>query len=96
MSPVILGFYSFMVSGCERLPNGNTFITEGATGRLFEVTPDGTKVTSVVELEPGGLSRLAAPLIAASLRREIAAGLATACRGGSRAFSRPPSRHSRP
>jgi hypothetical protein len=26
-------------------------------------------------LEPGGLSRLAAPLIAASLRREIAAGL---------------------
>jgi len=42
---------------------------------LFEATPDGTKVTSRVELEPGGLSRLAAPLIAASLRREIAAGL---------------------
>jgi hypothetical protein len=36
----ILGFYSFMVSGCERLPNGNTFITEGATGRLFEITPE--------------------------------------------------------
>ena len=34
----ILAFYSFMVSGCERLPNGNTLITEGATGRLFEVT----------------------------------------------------------
>ena len=42
---------------------------------LFEATPDGTKLTSTVELEPGGLSRLAAPLIAASLRREIAAGL---------------------
>jgi uncharacterized protein YndB with AHSA1/START domain len=42
---------------------------------LFEATPDGTKVTSIVELEPGGLSRLAAPLIAASLRREITAGL---------------------
>ena len=28
----ILAFYSFMVSGCDRLPNGNTFITEGATG----------------------------------------------------------------
>ena len=41
----------------------------------FEARPDGTKVTSTVELEPGGLSRLAAPLIAASLRREIAAGL---------------------
>lgn len=34
----ILAFYSFMVSGCQRLPNGNTLITEGATGRLFEVT----------------------------------------------------------
>jgi uncharacterized protein YndB with AHSA1/START domain len=42
---------------------------------LFEATPDGTKVTSIVELEPGGLSRLATPLIAASLRREITAGL---------------------
>jgi hypothetical protein len=27
-----------MISGCSRLPNGNTLITEGATGRLFEVT----------------------------------------------------------
>jgi hypothetical protein len=37
-NPVILAFYSFMISGCSRLPNGNTLITEGATGRLFEVT----------------------------------------------------------
>ena len=29
-----------MISGCERLPNGNTLITEGATGRLFEITPE--------------------------------------------------------
>ena len=36
----ILAFYSFMVSGAERLTSGNTFITEGATGRLFEVTPE--------------------------------------------------------
>jgi hypothetical protein len=35
----ILAFYSFMISGCERLPNGNTLVTEGATGRLFEITP---------------------------------------------------------
>lgn len=36
-APTILAFYSFMVSGCQRLPNGNTLICEGATGRLFEV-----------------------------------------------------------
>lgn len=37
---VLLGFYSFMCSGASRLPNGNTLITESATGRLFEVTPE--------------------------------------------------------
>ena len=37
---VVLSFYSFMVSGADRLENGNTLITEGATGRLFEVTSD--------------------------------------------------------
>ena len=47
-SDVILGFYSFMVSGCERLSNGNTFITEGATGRLFEVTTEGETVWEYV------------------------------------------------
>lgn len=35
----LVAFFSFMVSGCERLPNGNTLVTEGASGRLFEVTP---------------------------------------------------------
>jgi len=33
-------FYSHFISGCQRLPNGNTFICEGAWGRFFEVTPD--------------------------------------------------------
>jgi hypothetical protein len=37
-APTILAFYSFMVSGCSRLPNGNTLITEGASGKIFEVT----------------------------------------------------------
>jgi hypothetical protein len=32
-------FYSGFVSGAQRLPNGNTLITEGAGGRLLEVTP---------------------------------------------------------
>jgi hypothetical protein len=31
-------FYSDYVSSAQRLPNGNTLITEGAYGRLFEVT----------------------------------------------------------
>jgi hypothetical protein len=44
----ILSFYSFMVSGCERLANGNTLITEGATGRLFEVTSKGKVVWEYV------------------------------------------------
>jgi len=26
------------ISGAQRLPNGNTLITEGAGGRVFEVT----------------------------------------------------------
>ena len=32
-------FYSALISSCQRLPNGNTLITEGVDGRLFEVTP---------------------------------------------------------
>ena len=34
-----ISFYSFHISGAERLPNGNTLICEGAPGRIFEVTP---------------------------------------------------------
>jgi hypothetical protein len=37
-----------MVSGAERLAGGNTFITEGATGRLFEITPEGEVVWEYV------------------------------------------------
>ena len=33
-------FYSINVSSAQRLPNGNTLITEGAQGRFFEVTPE--------------------------------------------------------
>jgi hypothetical protein len=33
-------FYSSYISAAQRLPNGNTLITEGSDGRLFEVTPD--------------------------------------------------------
>jgi hypothetical protein len=33
-------FYSPLISSAQRLPNGNTFITEGSGGRMIEVTPD--------------------------------------------------------
>ena len=45
---VMLAFFSFMVSGAQRLPGGNTFITEGATGRMFEITPQGETVWEYV------------------------------------------------
>ena len=37
-------FFSSFISGAQRLPNNNTFICEGMTGRLFEVTLDGELV----------------------------------------------------
>jgi hypothetical protein len=33
-------FFSAYISSAQRLPNGNTLICEGCSGRLFEVTPD--------------------------------------------------------
>lgn len=33
-------FYSPLTSSAQRLPNGNTLVTEGVGGRLFEVTAD--------------------------------------------------------
>ena len=41
-------FFSWYISGAQRLPNGNTLITEGAFGRLFEVTPAGQTVWEYV------------------------------------------------
>ncbi len=37
-------FYAQFISGTQRLPNGNTFICDGPSGHLFEVTSDGQKV----------------------------------------------------
>ena len=36
-----VSFYSHNVSSAERLPNGNTLIGEGQSGRIFEVTSSG-------------------------------------------------------
>lgn len=38
-SPVF-SFNCGHIGGCERLPNGNTLICEGESGRVFEVTPE--------------------------------------------------------
>lgn len=45
------GFYSNHLGGCQRLPNGNTMISESTSGNLFEVTSAGTTVWSY---SPGG------------------------------------------
>lgn len=41
-------FFSAIVSGAQRLPNGNTLIDEGTTGRIFEVTRNGSIVWQYV------------------------------------------------
>jgi hypothetical protein len=41
-------FFSPYMGAAQRLPNGNTHITESATGRLFEVTPQGEVVWEYV------------------------------------------------
>lgn len=41
-------FYSGEISGAQRLPNGNTLITSGVNGVLFEVTSAGEVVRQYV------------------------------------------------
>lgn len=48
-----ISFYSFHISGAERLDNGNTLICEGAPGRIFEVTPDQEIVWEYINPMPG-------------------------------------------
>lgn len=40
IAPDTVSFYSGFISGAHRTENGNTFITEGARARFFEVSPD--------------------------------------------------------
>ncbi len=50
-------FYSFFISGAQRLPNGNTLICSGANGTVFEVTPNKEvvwKYANPVMGNPGG------------------------------------------
>ena len=41
-------FYSPFMGSAQRLPNGNTHVTESAKGRLFEITRDGEVVWEYV------------------------------------------------
>lgn len=47
-------FWSSSLSGAYRLQNGNTLITEGLTGRIFEVDPSGATVWQYVNGFPSG------------------------------------------
>jgi len=50
-------FYSFFISGAQRLPNGNTLICTGASGMVFEVTSEKEVVwryANPVKGGPGG------------------------------------------
>jgi len=50
-------FYSFFISGAQRLPNGNTLICSGASGTVFEVIPEKEvvwKYANPVKGGPGG------------------------------------------
>jgi uncharacterized membrane protein len=49
----------------------------GEASYLFESAPEGSKVTSKIEIRTEGFSRLAEPLVAASLRRDVQANLGT-------------------
>jgi outer membrane protein assembly factor BamB len=46
-------FFATNISGAQRLQNGNTLITEGPTGRLFEVTTDGAIVWEYIHPPTG-------------------------------------------
>lgn len=56
-------FYSAYISGAQRLPNGNTLITEGAFGRIFEVTRQGEVVWEYVSPYFGSWSRQDSSLV---------------------------------
>jgi hypothetical protein len=56
-------FYSRVRSGQERLPNGNTLITESDGGRLLEVTPAGEIVWEFLNPVRGGEAEELIPIL---------------------------------
>ena len=41
-------FYAQILSGAQRLPNGNTLVVDGTAGTIFQITPDGRIVWKYV------------------------------------------------
>ena len=56
----MLNFHSNIISGARRLPNGNTLITEGFFGRMFQVTPEGEVVWEYINPEFDAIRRFSA------------------------------------
>lgn len=50
-------FYSPYMGSAQRLPNGNTLLTEGSFGRIFEVTPNGDVVWEFVVPQFGSFGK---------------------------------------
>ena len=44
--------YTFRYGDADRLPNGNTLVTAGSSGRLLEVAQDGTVVWELTATDP--------------------------------------------
>lgn len=57
-------FFSWFISGVQRLPNGNTLVDEGAFGRIFEINPSGQIVWEFV-------SKIKAPLQTGPLSNHV-------------------------
>merc|ERR1711871_1860375 len=51
-------FYCTHISGCQRLPGGNTLITMGPQGMLVEVTPGGQQVGALKRVILSRFSRI--------------------------------------
>jgi len=49
-----LPYFSAIISGAQRLPNGNTRVSYGVSGTFTEVTPDGQEVWKYVNPYTGG------------------------------------------
>ena len=63
-------FFSRIISGANRLPNGNTLICSGVEGKFFEVTPKGEKVWQYQNPVAGMNKRTdGSPLVNASVFR---------------------------
>ena len=54
-APKKTDFYSFFISGAQRLPNRNTLICSGASGTIFEVTPESEVVWKYLNPVKGGV-----------------------------------------